>query len=100
MIKLHVLYGKPTDEAAFEEYYRNTHAPLVDKLPHLEKFEWGKAVANLSGGEIPYFWMATLTFADNDALGAAMSTPEGQATTDDVPKFATGGATIIMSEVN
>ena len=27
-MKVHVLYGKPTDPAAFEEYYRTVHAPI------------------------------------------------------------------------
>lgn len=29
MIKLTVLYGHPTHPTAFEEYYANTHMPLV-----------------------------------------------------------------------
>jgi uncharacterized protein (TIGR02118 family) len=30
MVKLTVLYGHPDDPDAFEEYYANTHMPLVD----------------------------------------------------------------------
>ena len=33
MVKLTVLYGHPDNPADFEEYYANTHMPLVDKMP-------------------------------------------------------------------
>ena len=33
-----------------------------------------------------------------DAIQAAVGSPEGQATVADVPKFATGGVTILMYE--
>jgi uncharacterized protein (TIGR02118 family) len=99
MIKITILYGPPTDPAAFEEYYRSIHAPLAEKLPG-GTYEWGKALPGADGAEPPYFWLATLTFPDAATLGAAMSSPEGQAASADVPKFATGGATIVMSEVN
>jgi hypothetical protein len=33
MVKLTVLYGSPDDPDAFEEYYANTHMPLVEKCP-------------------------------------------------------------------
>jgi hypothetical protein len=32
-------------------------------------------------------------------MGAAMGTPEGQATGADVPNFASGGASVVLSEV-
>jgi uncharacterized protein (TIGR02118 family) len=32
MVKLTVLYGRPDDPDAFEEYYANTHVPLVDEI--------------------------------------------------------------------
>jgi len=97
-MKVHVLYGKPTDPKAFEDYYRSTHAPIAEKLPGLQSFEYGKSMPNPDGSDAAYFWLATLTFADPAALGAAMGGPEGQAAADDVPKFATGGVTIVVSE--
>lgn len=32
-MKLTLLYGHPDDPAAFEEYYSNTHMPMVPKIP-------------------------------------------------------------------
>lgn len=97
-MKVHVLYGKPTDPAAFEEYYRTIHAPIAEKLPNLQSFEYGKALPNPDGSEPAYFWLATLSFADGAALGAGMGGPEGAAATEDVPKFASGGVTVVISE--
>ena len=76
-MKVHVLYGKPTDPAAFEEYYRSTHAPIAAKLPGLQSFEYGKSMPNPDGSEAAYFWLATLSFPDAATLGAAMTGPEG-----------------------
>ena len=42
MIKLTILYGKPTDPAAFDEHYATTHAPLAAKVPGVQRYEWGK----------------------------------------------------------
>ena len=39
MAKLTILYGHPEDPAAFEEYYANTHNPLVEDIPNLRRFE-------------------------------------------------------------
>ena len=48
-MKVHVLYGKPTDPKAFEDYYRSTHAPIAEKLPGLQSFEYGKSMPNPDG---------------------------------------------------
>jgi uncharacterized protein (TIGR02118 family) len=38
VVKIIVLYGPPTDPAAFEDYYANTHVPLAAKTPNLARF--------------------------------------------------------------
>ncbi len=99
MIKLTVLYGKPTDPAAFEDYYRNTHVPLADQIPNMTRpLEWGKALPSIDGSEVAHFWIASLTFADNDAVMGALGSPQGQAAVGDVANFASGGATMVLSE--
>ena len=99
-IKLTILYGMPTDEAAFETYYLATHVPLVNKMTGLQAFEYGKVVARLDGPDNDVFWTASLRFADGDVMGVALGSPEGVATSADVANFATGGATIYLCEVN
>jgi uncharacterized protein (TIGR02118 family) len=51
------------------------------------------------GSPAPYYLLAELWFDDAETLGAAMSSPEGQAAANDVPSFATGGATMMIAEV-
>jgi uncharacterized protein (TIGR02118 family) len=48
MVQLTVLYGHPDDPDAFEEYYANTHMPLVDKMPNLKRYEAAGAVLDAS----------------------------------------------------
>jgi uncharacterized protein (TIGR02118 family) len=100
MVKTIVLYGKPTDEAAFEGYYANTHLPIAGKIPGVRRFEAGRIVGTPDGGEPPYYRAAELWFDSLEAMEAAMSSPEGQATVADLPNFATGGATVMVAAVD
>lgn len=99
MIKLTVLYGHPTDPTAFEEYYTNTHMPLVGKIKEIEKAETTKFLDEPDGSKAAYYRMAELWFADIDALQAGMGSPEGQVTVADIENFATGGVTILTGTV-
>lgn len=100
MIKLTVLYGHPTDPSAFEEYYSGTHMPIVGRMSGIEKAETAKIVGTADGKPSEFYRMAELYFADQEAMGAAMGSPEGQATTADIGNFATGGATVLISTVD
>lgn len=98
MMKLTVLYGSPTDEAAFDAHYEGVHAPLARKIPGLQRFEHGKPTT-LDGSPSPYYLMAELWFDDAAAFGAAMGSPEGQEAAADIGNFAAGGATMLLTEV-
>jgi uncharacterized protein (TIGR02118 family) len=98
MVKLTALYGHPTDPAAFEEYYANNHVPLVEKIPNLRQFEAGKIIATPDGSEPPYYWIADLYFESVEQLQSGMASSEGQAAAEDIQNFATGGATLFISE--
>jgi len=100
VVKVVVLYGHPTDSAAFEEHYANTHRALVAKIPGLQLFEASRVAGSADGGDPPYYRIAELSFESQEALQAALSSPEGQATVADVPNFASGGATILFAEVD
>lgn len=99
MIKLTVLYGQPEDPAAFDDYYKNTHTPLAEKIPNMERFEVAKAVATPDGSQPEYHLVAELWFADMETFEASLGSDEGQAAAGDVPNFATGGATMLICEV-
>jgi uncharacterized protein (TIGR02118 family) len=100
MVKLTVLYGHPDDPDAFEEYYADTHMPLVDKIPNLQRYEAARIVATPDGSEPPYYRIFEGYFEDMEQLQGGMSSEEGQAAVADIENFATGGVTIFISEVD
>ena len=96
MYVLTVLYGHPADPAAFDAHYTSTHVPLVEKLPGLDSFTYRRC-ASLDGSQPPYYLIAQLGFASQEAFDAAMATPEGHAAGADVPNFATGDVTMFIA---
>jgi uncharacterized protein (TIGR02118 family) len=97
MVRLLVLYGQPTDPAAFDRHYREVHVPLARKLPGLRRYTISAGVRALQG-TAPYL-VAELDFDDRAAFRQAMEAPEGRAVAADLPGFATGGATLLLYEV-
>src|SRR5215203_1095233 len=73
MVKLTVLYGHPDDPDAFEEYYANTHMPLVDKMPNLQSYEAARVVATPDGSEPPYYRIFEGYFGDMEQLQSSMA---------------------------
>src|ERR1700759_774634 len=98
MVKFVVLYNKPQDTADFDAHYRDVHVPLVNKIPNLDHWDYGKVLGTPDGGEPPFYFMAELYFSDADTMGASMASPEGEAAGADVPTFASGGATVMVAE--
>ena len=96
MYVLTVLYGHPTDPAAFDAHYASTHVPLVEKIPGLESFTH-RHCASLDGSQPPYYLIAELSYPSQEVFAAAAQSPESQATAADVPNFATGGVTIFIA---
>ncbi|MCM0621202.1 EthD family reductase [Nocardioides bruguierae] len=95
MATLTVLYGTPTDAEAFRTHYEQVHVPLALALPGAKDPRYSLDVTTLAGE--PVFAMFSADFATPEALEAAMGSPEGQAAQADVPTFATGGVTILVS---
>jgi len=104
MVKWTVLYEHPDDPDAFEYYYTDTHTPMVRKIPNLLRYEATKAVATPDGSEDwsapPYYRVFEEYFQDMERLQGGMSSSERQAAFADIPNFATGGATIFISEID
>ena len=95
--RIAVCYGKPENSAEFDEHYTSVHIPLARAVPGLTEYTWGK-VASVDGGEPPYYAVANLYFADEDALKAGMASPEMRAAGKDLRNFATGGVTMFTQE--
>jgi uncharacterized protein (TIGR02118 family) len=100
MIKVSVLYGHPTDPEAFEHHYSNKHLPLAAKMPGVARFEASRVIGTPDGSQPPYYRMAELWFDSQEAMQQSMGSPEGQETVADIGNFATGGATVIVGEVD
>ncbi len=95
MYKLTVLYGHPTDPAAFDRYYYEHHIPLAKKMQGLKGWTIGKCESTEAGEKPAYYMIVSLYAESREALEATLGSPEGQAAVADVPNFATGGATFM-----
>jgi uncharacterized protein (TIGR02118 family) len=74
-------------------------AVLVEKIPGVERWEAARVVDTMEGDAPPYHRIFEFWFKDLDGLQASMGSPEGQAAVADIPNYATGGATTLVSEV-
>jgi uncharacterized protein (TIGR02118 family) len=99
-VKLVVMYTQPKDLAGFDQHYRSVHAPLVQKIPGLQRWESARVVAAADGGELTYARVVELYFADQAALSAAIASPEGQATAADFQKIAPPGSRLLVADVD
>jgi uncharacterized protein (TIGR02118 family) len=96
MAELVVLYKTPKDAAAFDKHYAETHIPLAKKIPGLKKYAVSKGPVASPAGPSGVHLVAILTFDSVAAIQAGFASPEGQAAGGDVPKFASGGADLLI----
>jgi uncharacterized protein (TIGR02118 family) len=99
MVKLTLLYGHPQDAAAFERYYAETHLPIAAKIQGLRRAEFSRATGAPDGGKPAYHRIAELYFDDDQHMQKVMGSPEAVAAVADLPNFATGGVTVLASEI-
>ena len=98
MVRFLVLYNKPEDTETFDRHYREVHIPLVRKLPDLRRYTLGHHATPIRGGE-SYYLIAELEWDDMASLEKAFQSPEGLATAQDVPNFASSGVQSMIYEV-
>lgn len=99
MIRLLVLYGHPTDPAAFDRYYREKHIPIARKMKGLKKWTIGKVQAAPGEEPPPFYYVADLFMESREEFEELLASPGGQAAVADVPNYATGGVTFLYTEV-
>jgi uncharacterized protein (TIGR02118 family) len=99
-VKLVVLYTQPPNAEAFDQHYLAVHAPLVEKIPGLQRWEGARFVAAPDGGEQTYFRIAELYFSDPAALQTALGTKEGKATAEDFQKIAPPGSRMFIAALD
>jgi uncharacterized protein (TIGR02118 family) len=98
MAKLLILYGKPNDPSAFEDYYFSRHLPFAgERMPGVRGAETGRVVDALDQSEPEYYRFAALSYDSVDALREGIASEDGQAVLADLANFATGGATLLIT---
>lgn len=95
-MKLVAIYQEPADPAAFDEAYFQTHLPLIEKVPGLQRTVITRFKRTVMG-EGPYL-MAEMYFADEESLKSAMRSPEMGEAGENLEGFASGLASLMFAE--
>ena len=83
-----VLYEKGgLDRAEALRYWRETHGQIVARVPGVQRYVQQHAVG-APAGDLPFLGVASLSFADQEAFGAAAASAEFAAAIADVGNFA------------
>jgi uncharacterized protein (TIGR02118 family) len=99
-VKLVVLYTQPSDPDAFDRHYLETHMPLANSIPGLQRSETGRFTSAIDGGEQTYHRVAELYFPDEATLQGAFGSSEGQATAADYQQIAPPGSRMFLVNVD
>jgi len=96
-----VIYDHPKDSAAFERYYADVHVPLVQR--HASEIGFSRAVLEkfahgLDGARPKFYRKAELWFDSEQALRRGTGTSAFGTVAGDIPKFASGGFTVLVAE--
>jgi uncharacterized protein (TIGR02118 family) len=96
MAKLFAIYQQPKDPAVFDSYYFEKHVPLAKTIPGLRSYEVTRGDVMGMAGKHNVYLVAILEFDSMEAIGAAMASPQGQATAADLAHFAMAGVDVLM----
>ncbi|MDY6948041.1 MAG: EthD family reductase [Pseudomonadota bacterium] len=99
-IKITVLYGHPKSPEDFEKYYFGTHMPLVMAAKGGKRTETSKCPPAADGSAAAYYRIFEIWFDSQAEMTAITGTPEWKKVVADVPNFATGGVTRVMSKLD
>ena len=98
-VKITISFSDPEDPDAFVDHYVKVHVPLVQALPGLRAFQWGRVLTNFDGSPPEQFWSISMTFDSEEAMHAAFASEAGQATVADMPNYKAGSRQSVVSEV-
>jgi uncharacterized protein (TIGR02118 family) len=71
----------------FSGYWKNTHAPTLQRIPGLRGYVQNHALPDPEGNEPPYDGFGELYFDSLEAMREGLASPEGEATLADIPNF-------------
>ena len=99
MAQLLIMYNRPQDPDAFEQYYFGTHVPIFAKAPGIQSVVFSRSpITTVVAGKSDVYLIAEVAFASMDALQKALASEAGQAAVADLPNFASAGVTILAFE--
>lgn len=98
MYRLSVLYGMPTDQKAFDEYYWTKHLNIAKTRNGVQFWSVTVLDPGLNGEPPPYYCVADMYFESRSDLEAMVQSEAGKASREDVTNFATGGVTFLYGE--
>src|SRR2546421_9641097 len=99
MQRLLLLYGPRVDTAAFEDYSANRHIPYGAKhMPNVRSAENMRVISTADGGLAPYYRVSQLSYDNVEDLRAGIASEDGRSTIADLASFATGGATLLITD--
>ena len=94
MIKLVLLFRRRPDitPAEFLRYWEEVHVPLVRQVPGIRRYVISPVLRSPDSGQPVADGMAELWFADEEALNAALVSPESAVTARDARNFIARGS--------
>lgn len=98
-VKISVLFGQPKSAAEFERHYAAVHMPMLRAVAGIQRIELATPVALEPGVAPPFYRITEMWFASMAQMDAVTGTPAWQQIVADVPKFASGGATVLVSVI-
>lgn len=96
MVKLLILFKRPSDETAFEEGYVRNLA-LLEQMPGIVRRQANMVLGAPGGTE--YYRMLELYFENFEALDAAMTSPSGIAAGQDLIAYAGEAVELVFVDV-
>jgi uncharacterized protein (TIGR02118 family) len=99
-LKVTVLYGHPKSPEDFEKYYFGTHMPLVAAAKGGKRTETSKCSPAADGSPAPYYRVFEIWFDSQADMTAITAAPEWKKVLADVPNYATGGITRVVSTLD
>ena len=99
-IKFTVLFGQPTDAAAFERHYLSVHLPLLRAVAGIRRIELARPLPQEKGVLPSHHRITELWFDSLEQMTAVTHSADWRQVLDDVPKFASGGVTVLVSQLD
>lgn len=97
MPKLITFFKRPADVEAFEKAYWDTHIPLMEKVPGVERLVVNK-ITGAPMGEPEFYMVAEVHYPDAETMKAGMASSENREAGKNLMSFAKGLVSFVYAE--